>query len=128
MATFNVQYYNITQVSRQKAGFEMTLGGGYTSTAAPAYEPRKRLTVSIEGMRYYFDESGDVLLTGNASTNIKVFEQFYLDHLQWKYFDFVTESYGTLSCRFVEPVIIPAVFEGGSGILQPFEVLLEEHA
>lgn len=107
----------------------MQFGMNWEFVAAPEAPVLRQITLHYESMCYYTDYGDDGQLSANGATspatNLWLLEAFYQRHLRHKKFK-INTSWGTLYCRFKEPLDIPEGIVGGNGWVENFEVVLQE--
>ena len=125
METWDFPYFGF-RTKYPVEGGQYNLGGGYTVTTAPDAPAQRTFTLSLRGMQYYLDGSGDIDATVNTDTNMSRLENFYIAHKLHASFTFPHPVYGDLTVKFSRPLDIPEGIDGGNGILPSFELELKE--
>lgn len=125
MATFPATYFTV-QTKYPQSGSRVQLGNSYLYTAPPVAPDQRTFIVNLQGMTYFVNANGTLNTTTQTGRNMAVFEQFFLDHKLYLTFQFPHPVYGTVNCKFSQPLQIPEGIPGGSGMLPPFEVELIE--
>lgn len=125
MATFPATYFTV-QTKYPQSGSRVQLGNSYLYTAPPLAPDQRIFNVKLQGMTYFVNANGTINTTLQIGRNMAVLEQFYLDHKLYLTFQFPHPVYGTVNCKFNQPLQIPEGVEGGSGMLPAFEVELVE--
>lgn len=125
MATFPATYFTV-QTKYPQSGSRVQLGNSYLYTAPPLAPDQRIFIVKLQGMTYFLNSNGTLNTTLQTGRNMAVLEQFYLDHKLYLTFQFTHPVYGTVNCKFNQPLQIPEGVEGGSGMLPAFEVELVE--
>lgn len=113
---------------RQTEGVSIITMGGWQFSSKPTTPYQKRFKVTLYGLRWYVNSTTGLFdNTTNPTFNAKRLEEFYEQHELWKAFDFPHQHLGTLSCRFAEPLIVPAGLQNSGGLIEKVEMNLIHH-
>lgn len=104
----------------------MSLNGWFFSSK-PVVPYQKKFKLTLHGMKWILQSSGLFDTTTTPTINARVLEQFYESNQLWDTFTWVHPHIGSLTCRFAEPVQIPAGEENAGGNIAPFDVTLIHH-
>lgn len=116
MALFPCKIFQYA-TSYPQSGSRIQLGNSYQYDVPSTAPDQRTITLTFSGMHYG---------AAKADLDMTVLETFYRQHRLDREFEFVHPNYGTLACKFLEPLNIPKVKPGGYGILEDFEVKLIE--
>lgn len=100
---------------------------GWTFTSKPKVPFQKKFRVTLHGLRWVLQADGTYDTTTTPTINARVLEQFYQSNQTWDSFTWAHPHLGSLTCRFAEPVTIPASLANSNGYLDPVEVVLVQH-
>lgn len=125
MATFPATHFKFA-TEYPESGQRMQLGNSYQFDVLPEAPDQRIFTLTLRGMAYFTDANDVISTLLSPWRNMKVLEDFYNTHKRAKVFDLAHPVYGTVKCKFAEPLTIPSGIDGGSGVLEDFEVKLIE--
>lgn len=124
--TFDFPFHQVAE-DNPEAGTSVKFGNSWTFAAGPTAPLQRSFTLTMMGMRVYTNSDGSIDSTTNTKkNNIKVFYQFWKDHLQHVFFNYVHPLHGTMLVRFKSPLKLPTPIPGGSGVYPEFQIQLEE--
>lgn len=127
METFDFPFHVPTHSYPKGDSFKF--GRGYEFSAAPQLPIQRRFRLHFNTMLWYFNEStGEIDGSVEPQTNIKVLIDFYELHMTHKKFIYPHQVFGNLIVKFATdaPFEVPKGMEGGSGAVEPFELVLVE--
>jgi hypothetical protein len=126
MDTFNFPYHVPTHTYPKGVSFQF--GKGYEFGSAPQLPLQRRFKLSFNTMMWYFNQTtGAVDASFEPTTNMKLLIDFYEAHIGVK-FIYPHPLYGNLTVRFASDIgwEVPKGMPGGSGAVEPFEIILVE--
>lgn len=108
---------------------KIDLGGGYSYTSKPISPQLRKLTLSFQGFKYYFNSDGTLdYETNKNKNNIGALCQFYESVNEYQTFIYNDVQFGAMAVRFAEPIKIPSPIVRGNGAVEPFTITLQEVA
>ena len=129
MAEFTFDFCPNTRAAETIMPEEPTIRdfNGWDYTPTPVLPLRRRFKITLEGLRWYFNDNGTIDLVTDPEHNAGVLEAFYMTHRKHKPFDYAHEWLGTLQLRFENPVSIPKALPNSNGLLDSFEIMTIHH-
>lgn len=100
---------------------------GWDYTPAPVLPYRRKFKVTLEGLRWYFNDNGTIDLATNPQQNAGRLEEFYSTHRKHKPFNFQHEWLGLLELRFEVPVNVPKAIPNSQGLIEQLEIQMIHH-
>lgn len=100
---------------------------GWDYAPTPSLPYRRKFKISLEGLRWYFLENGQIDLVTDASHNAGALEAFYTLHRQHKPFNYLHEWMGTMELRFNSPVMVPKAMPNSGGLIEGLELTAIHH-
>ena len=124
MATFPALYFKYATKYPQ-SGTRLELARSYVFTSEAEAPDQRIFSLSLSGMQY-FVVGGQLSAAPHPERNMKVLEDFYIEHRLSKSFTLDHPLYGEVVCKFNKPLEIPEGVSGGDGFLPTCEVELLE--
>lgn len=125
MAVFPATFFTFS-TRYPESGQRIRFGNSYAFTAAPTSPDQRQFILRLQGMQYFVNSNGTLNTTTEPGRNLAVLEAFYNTHKLYMEFDFPHPVYGTVVCKFLQPLEIPEGIKGGNGVIDSIEVTLEE--
>lgn len=116
LETIPIQFFTYS-TEYPESGQRIQLGNSYEFTVEPDGPDQRTFKLRCPGMIY--DENA----TGR---DMYALEAFYQRHRQALPFKFEHPIYGTVTCKFKNPLKVPEGFARGGGVLQEVEIELIE--
>lgn len=121
MAVFEFPYHKVRTIYPDSAR-RVQLGNSWEFTSAPNAPDQRTFELTFKGMKYFVNSNGTINKTTQKSLNVGALELFYQQHQTWKKFDYPHPVHGTLQVRFAAPLDIPPGIEGGTGVVEDFQI------
>lgn len=125
LEVFNFPYHTVS-VENPETGVRIQLGNSYVFTTPPTDPDMRKLTLSFEGMQYYFNDSGVLDDTINVETNMYAMIKFYQRNKLYKSFHYTHPVHGLMAVKFNKPLKEEDVIKGSHGIVKDFSIELVE--
>lgn len=122
---FNFPYHRFETVNPE-TGFRAQFGGSYTFTATPDSPDQRIFKLGFDAMKFFTDESDNVINDVVPEINMKNLIDFYHEHKLHKTFNYTHPVYGVLVVKFAKPLPEPKGIVGGTGVVEGFEIELVE--
>lgn len=101
---------------------------GWEFTSKPAVPYRRKFKLTISGMRWRLNASGNALdVTTDPQNNAGRLKQFYEARRKWDTFTYNHEYLGAITCRFDQPVTIPKALPNSNGLVPDFDITIIHH-
>lgn len=97
---------------------------GWSFSSKPKVPYQKSFTATLQGMRWYLLANGLYDEASDTHYNARLLEKFYEAHGMWDPFNFPHPHFGTLVCRFSQPVEVPEGIVNSGGWIDKFDILL----
>jgi hypothetical protein len=124
--TFLFPFHRVT-TRYQNNSDQVQFGNGWTFTSKPISPPQRQFTLTLDGMRWQFDDEGNIDTVTNAANNAGALDAFYLQVQLGSRFYYNHDIYGQLIVRFFKPLELPEVLKGSLyNVLSPVTVELLE--
>lgn len=123
--TFNFPFHKV-RTTYPESTTRVKLGNSWEFVAAPKAPDQRIFELTMRGMQYFVNKNGSINKTKHAGRNMALLEDFYREHQQWKSFYYDHPVHGTVTVRFMDPLDIPAGIDGGSGVVNEFQIRLIE--
>lgn len=100
---------------------------GWHFSSKPSVPYQKTFVVKLQGLRWYLTGSGAYDIGTDPYFNARRLELFYEQNGTWDNFFFPHPHFGTLPCRFAEPVEVPEAVPNSGGLIEGFDITLVHH-
>ena len=124
METFDFPFH-LVETEYPFSTTQVQFNNSWTAAIGPTSPDQRTFKLSMTGFKYY-GVAGALDLDTTPQLNMGVIEAFYNVHKQHEMFNYPHAVYGTLTCRFSKPLIIPKGIVGGNGRLEDFELKMVE--
>lgn len=104
----------------------MSMNGWFFSSR-PNVPFQKEFVVKLQGLTWYLQPNGLYDSITNPTFNARRLELFYEKNGTWDNFDFPHPHFGTIRCRFMQPVEVPEAVPNSSGLIEAFDINLVHH-
>jgi hypothetical protein len=126
MDTFNFPAH-LVSTKEPANSFRMSFGGAYVFTAAPDAPDQRVFTLYFTGMQYYQNSDGSIDSTTNAAiNNMAALYTFYKAHKLHITFIYPHPIFGNITVKFKDPLEVPKGIRGGTGVVEDFQMTMEE--
>lgn len=125
METFPAVYFGFA-TRYPESGERVQLGNSYQYDAPPAAPDQRSFILTLQGMTYFVDGSGQIDLTIEPGRNLAKLEKFYNDHKRALPFLLDHPVYGSVKCKFMNPLQIPEGIANAGGMVPAFQIELIE--
>lgn len=115
--------YMVPRTKPPQASQVMSMNG-WAFSAKPKVPYQKTFVVKLQGMRWYLLANNLYDEVTNPQYNARLLEKFYEAHGVWQAFDFPHPHFGTLSCKFSQPVEVPEAIVNSGGLIDGFDITL----
>lgn len=119
--TFDFPYHKV-RTTYPASTTRVQMGNSWEFVSAPKAPDQRTFELIFRGMQYFVKSNGEIDRTVNTQRNMALLEDFYQEHQQWKSFYYVHPVHGTVTVRFMDPLDIPAGIDGGSGVVEEFQI------
>lgn len=129
MAEFNFNFCENSRVAETLAPEEPIIKdfNGWDYTPQPVLPYRRKFKITLEGLRWYFNDDGTIDYATNPTMNAGVLESFYAGHRRHKPFNYQHEWLGLMELRFDTPVNVPKAMPNSHGLVDAFEITAIHH-
>lgn len=118
--------YHQVETINPETGFRGQFGNSYTFTSEPTAPDQRTFKLSFQGMKFFFDENGDIISDVFPERNMKTLIEFYHEHKLHKNFLYNHPVHGNMTVKFNKPLPEPKTIGDGIAVVDNFEVELIE--